>query len=119
MNVWKIFFSFQGRISRSVYWCATTVCILVSCMCVLVFVATIELTSLFAFLTSSLALMLFVLTFYCHFPIAIKRWHDRNKSGWWVLIDWIPIIGSFWAIIECGFLKGTDGPNRFGLSPLM
>ncbi len=44
----------------------------------------------------------------------IKRWHDRNKSGWWVLINFVPCIGGFWSLIECGFLKGTDGPNRFG-----
>ncbi|WP_280136658.1 DUF805 domain-containing protein [Methyloceanibacter superfactus] len=46
--------------------------------------------------------------------IYIKRFHDRDKSGWWVLIGLIPIIGALWLIIELGFLKGTPGPNRFG-----
>lgn len=48
----------------------------------------------------------------------IKRWHDRDKSGWWVLINFIPVIGPFWTLIECGLLKGTDGANRFGSDPL-
>jgi uncharacterized membrane protein YhaH (DUF805 family) len=46
--------------------------------------------------------------------IYIKRFHDRDKSGWWVLIGLIPIIGALWLLIELGFLKGTPGPNRFG-----
>ena len=124
MIVWRIFFSFKGRISRGTYWWAIVVRTVVSCICALVLVVTIEppylsATSVFAFVTSTLALMLFILTIYCRYPIAVKRWHDRDKSGWWVRIEWIPLIGPFWEIIECGFLKGTDGPNRFGLSPLM
>ena len=46
--------------------------------------------------------------------VYIKRFHDRDKSGWWVLIDLIPIIGAIWLPIELGLLKGTPGPNRFG-----
>lgn len=46
--------------------------------------------------------------------IYIKRFHDRDKTGWWVLIGLIPIIGAPWLLIELGFLKGTDGPNRYG-----
>ena len=26
--------------------------------------------------------------------VLVKRWHDRDKSGWWVLITFIPVIGS-------------------------
>ena len=47
-----------------------------------------------------------------------KRWHDRNKSGWWSLIGLIPIIGGIWMLIELGFLKGTAGPNSYGPDPL-
>ena len=50
--------------------------------------------------------------------IQIKRWHDRDKSGWWVLINLIPYLGQAWTVIECGFMKGTVGNNRFGLDPL-
>jgi uncharacterized membrane protein YhaH (DUF805 family) len=46
--------------------------------------------------------------------VYIKRFHDRDKSGWWVLITLIPIIGAIWILVELGFLKGTPGLNRFG-----
>src|SRR5262249_45094525 len=46
--------------------------------------------------------------------VYIKRFHDRDKSGWWVLITLIPIIGAIWILIELGFLKGTPVSNRFG-----
>ena len=47
-----------------------------------------------------------------------KRWHDRDNSGWWVLVNFIPLIGSLWAFIVAGFLRGTPGYNRFGPDPL-
>ena len=56
------------------------------------------------------ALLTLIPTIFVH----IKRFHDRDKSGWWVLIGLIPVIGAIWLLIELGFLKGTPGPNRFG-----
>jgi uncharacterized membrane protein YhaH (DUF805 family) len=47
----------------------------------------------------------------------IKRLHDRNRSGWFLFIVLIPIIGVLWLLIELLFLDGTPGPNRFGPSP--
>ena len=47
-----------------------------------------------------------------------KRWHDRDKSGWWTLIMLVPIVGAIWLLVECGILPGTKGPNRFGPDPL-
>lgn len=49
--------------------------------------------------------------------IQVKRWHDRDKSGWWVLIGLIAVIGGIWVLVECGFLPGTAGTNRFGPPP--
>jgi uncharacterized membrane protein YhaH (DUF805 family) len=49
--------------------------------------------------------------------VAVRRMHDLDKSGWWVLIGLIPIIG--WIIfIIWACTKGTDGSNRFGPDPL-
>jgi uncharacterized membrane protein YhaH (DUF805 family) len=50
--------------------------------------------------------------------VEIKRFHDRDKSGWWVLINLIPCLGFVWFIVECGILPGTKGKNRFGPDPL-
>lgn len=55
---------------------------------------------------------------YPSLAVGVKRWHDRDKSGWWMLILLIPLIGAIWYLIACGILKGTDGPNRYGPDPL-
>ena len=52
------------------------------------------------------------------FAIAIKRFHDRDQSGWWLLLNLIPLIGQLWLAVVLGFLKGSDGENRFGADPL-
>ena len=50
--------------------------------------------------------------------LGVKRYHDRDKSGIWVLIQFVPVIGAIWYFIEAGCLRGTTGPNRFGPDPL-
>ena len=47
-----------------------------------------------------------------------KRWHDRDRSAWWVLIVLVPVVGWIWALVVNGFLRGTRGANRFGADPL-
>ena len=45
--------------------------------------------------------------------IAIRRLHDLDRTGWWILLGFIPLIG--WIILLIWYVtKGTDGPNRFG-----
>lgn len=51
---------------------------------------------------------------YVAIVIEIKRWHDINYSGWWVLIHFVPIIGSLIAIFLCGFRAGDAGINLYG-----
>jgi len=45
--------------------------------------------------------------------IQVKRFHDRNKSGWWGLVGFIPYIGSLWLIVELGFFGPVEEGNRF------
>jgi len=50
----------------------------------------------------------------------IKRCHDRDKSGWWLVAYFLAsltVIGALWPLIELGFLDGTPGPNKYGPSP--
>ena len=49
--------------------------------------------------------------------MTVKRYHDRGKSGWWYLIQFIPIIGPIWAFVELGFCSGDDGDNDYGDGP--
>jgi uncharacterized membrane protein YhaH (DUF805 family) len=48
--------------------------------------------------------------------VQVRRFHDQDKSGWFVLIGFIPFVGSLIVFVfMC--LAGTDGPNRFGPDP--
>ena len=51
------------------------------------------------------------------FCLTVKRYHDRGKSAWWYLIQFIPIIGGIWALVELGFCSGDDGDNEYGDGP--
>ena len=55
-----------------------------------------------------------LLFLYPTYALYTKRWHDRNKSGWWSLIGFVPLIGGLWLLIELGFLGGDDGENDYG-----
>lgn len=45
--------------------------------------------------------------------VAVRRLHDTDRSGWWYLLVFIPILG--WLVLLYFFvLKGTEGQNRFG-----
>lgn len=48
------------------------------------------------------------------FAATVRRWHDRDKSGWWCLVGAVPLIGPVWLAVELGFSPGTPGANRFG-----
>ena len=107
----RYLFSFEGRATRLEYWMFN----------VAVFIGLIIVSIIGAVLgeeAATIIIYLFGLVYiWSLIAIQVKRWHDRDKSGWWILINFIPIIG-FWALIENGFLRGTEGMNRFGEDPL-
>ena len=47
------------------------------------------------------------------FALYVRRLHDVNRSGWWLLIVLVPFIGII-TIIFFMCLKGTEGNNDFG-----
>lgn len=47
----------------------------------------------------------------------VRRLHDTGRSGWWMLLMFIPLIG-FLVLLYWFVQKGTDGPNEFGPDPL-
>ncbi|MBM9514724.1 zinc-ribbon domain-containing protein [Desulfogranum marinum] len=114
-NLSWFLFSFDGRIGRQSFWCAYPI----------IFFLGLALSVSGEFIKESQNMtglfIIVVLTFLLLWPslaIQVKRWHDRNKSGNWVLLNLIPIVGSMWVIIELGFLKGTEGNNVYGDDPL-
>ncbi len=107
----SLYTSFDGRITRSTFWLKGVLPIfLISVVASFVDRA--------LGMNNILAIVVGVILIVPNLAVAIKRWHDRDKSGWWVLIGLIPVIGWIWALIEAGFLAGTPGPNRFGQAPV-
>lgn len=50
--------------------------------------------------------------------VLIRRLHDLDRSGWWALFMFLPILGTLLLLVFC-VMKGTEGPNRFGPDPLV
>ncbi len=48
--------------------------------------------------------------------VSIRRMHDQDKSGWWILIALVPFVGGIVLLVFL-CLDGTPGPNRFGPDP--
>ena len=49
--------------------------------------------------------------------LSIRRLHDLDRSGWWLLIGLVPLVGAI-VLIVFFCTKGTTGQNRFGPDPL-
>ncbi len=113
MNWTWFLFSLKGRISRKPFWIFN-----------LIVISGWILLGLFTDVThdvnkiSRSQLMFMLWIFYPSLAVQAKRWHDINKSAWWLMLNLIPLIGPVWALIENGFSIGTRGPNRFGNDPL-
>jgi uncharacterized membrane protein YhaH (DUF805 family) len=149
-----ILFSFHGRISRQEYWVKGVLLggLLMGLLVVVALMIDLGLGNINPNDASDHSVRGpivtgFVMLFFLFWPnlaIQMKRWHDRDKSGWFVLINVIPLVASLvisglqdepgtvvpipitagvgilslvcgiWVLVELGFLRGTIGPNRFG-----
>jgi uncharacterized membrane protein YhaH (DUF805 family) len=49
--------------------------------------------------------------------VGVRRLHDLDKSGWWYLLIFVPVIGAL-ILIYFFIQRGTVGQNRFGPDPL-
>ncbi len=99
---------FSGRAIRSEYWYWVLFIIIAE-----IVTSIIDMTLGTGFITGLFGLA----TFLPSLAVAIRRLHDLDRSGWWVLLALIPLIGAIILIIwYCS--RGTAGPNRFGPDPL-
>ncbi|HEX3164394.1 MAG TPA: DUF805 domain-containing protein [Pseudolabrys sp.] len=134
VDFWPLLFSFQGRINRAKYWIATVTYISVT-------IALVGLGFFFRFDTIFfvVAAIVFVALTVSGIAVGLKRLHDRDMSGWWLLVFYLlpavldgfgRAIGveivfslagsviSIWALVVLGFLRGTSGANQYGPDPL-
>ncbi len=118
------YFSFNGRISRENFWKiliggGLSAFLLISLIGFLSFLLTMLIgIKLPSVVTTILSFVVGVSLVVVTVAGTAKRFHDRDKSGWWTLIGLIPVLGFWWILIECGFLKGTTGSNQYGSDPL-
>lgn len=119
-TIWEMFFSTKGRLNRQPY--------ILRILGLNLIEAFIMLVGILAYGTfyqdlmpeavvdEMRAWMGLIMLFPCAM-LMIRRLHDLNRSGWWFLIILIPYV-NFLLLIAALFIKGTKGPNKYGLDPL-
>ena len=109
-------FSFKGRVSRRTYWYSVAVHLTIFA----IFIGLVLTFDPFKWVMVGggvLYLMWLFATTWMGLALCAKRLHDCNMSGWWQLLTLIPFLGLIWAVVQFGFLKGTNGLNRYGEDP--
>jgi len=121
----NLLFGFQGRANRAKFWLVALAIFVVEAILFAVLGSNVamsddpqEALARMGPVTSIVLLLFGILVTWISIAVGIKRFHDRNKSGVWILIIFVPVIGGLWYLIECGFLRGTVGPNDYGPDPL-
>ena len=101
---YKKFFDFSGRASKSEYWWFQ---LYNTILYILTLVFQNDLALLFSILVIANLIPVFA--------AGVRRVHDSNKSGWWILISFVPIAGLY--IFVLLITDGSKGKNRFGPKP--
>ena len=105
---------FSGRARRKEYWFFVLFYIIIAIVLVMIdsMAGTISATTGMGLLSGIFALAMFI----PGLAVGIRRLHDINKSGWWILIGLIPFIGPLILIIFA-LMAGTAGDNEYGADP--
>jgi uncharacterized membrane protein YhaH (DUF805 family) len=98
--------TFSGRSSRSAYWWWTLFYVLI------IIVASIIDAAIKIPVLAALVWLAFIIP---NLAVLVRRLHDTDHSGWWVLIGFIPLLG---AIVLIVFACTDSGPsNKYGEGP--
>ena len=112
-SVLKNYVTFSGRAPRSEYWFWALFVFLINIVAAIIDMA--------AFSSSAgqgpLSLILTLGLLLPNIAVGVRRLHDLDRSGWWLLIVLIPLVG-FIVLLVWACTRGTLGPNRFGPDPL-
>ncbi|ASP38847.1 hypothetical protein CHH28_09205 [Bacterioplanes sanyensis] len=108
INALKNYFNFSDRARRKEYW-----------MFVLFYIIFYAISAAIDFAVGASGIILMVYALAMLIPsisVGVRRLHDTNRSGWWMLISLVPLVG---AIILLVFLvqDSRDEDNRYGDSP--
>ena len=94
---------FEGRSRRKEYWMFTLVNMVISMLLAALSFGTLE---------SIYALVMFIPSL----SVSVRRLHDTNRSGWWLLIGLVPFIG-FLVLIYFFIQDSYPGTNQYGANP--
>ena len=121
-SVLRQYASPSGRACRSEYWYWTLAVTIVALI-----VGVLEETGLAPGFSSDgpyvshrngpLTIVFYLVTFLPSLTVSIRRLHDIDKSGWWLLINLVPLFG-YMSLLYLAAKRGMDGPNQFGPDPL-
>jgi len=106
---------FTGRASRPEYWWYVLAV-------VIAFVVARILESIFGvahlfYSYGPLSALLWIATIVPSLAVGARRLHDTDRSGWWLLLALLPILGGLILLVFM-IISGTRGPNRFGPDPI-
>lgn len=102
-------FNFNGRLNRLKYWKY----ILMNMVVMFVINKVLNIIGAGASLANAVSLVMSIL----FLPFSVRRLHDLNRNGLFMLLVFVPIVNFFFGIYV-GFFKGTEGPNQYGDDPL-
>ena len=114
MPLAQLLFSTEGRIPRSTFWLYYLASMVIMIPLEFIFVFQLKMEE-----NLEMMVFYFILGMVLNIPfvfVAIKRCHDRDRSGWFLLLQFIPIV-NLWVSIELWFLAGTHGENQYGPDP--
>ena len=108
----ELMLSGRGRMNRGEFWYATLLVLSV------IIVLSIGLSTVFGeALPGFLSIPLYAFLYWSLAALSIKRYHDLGRSGWWLLLLAIPLIGPAWVLWTLLFRQGRPSENRFGAVP--
>ena len=105
--------SFRGRFGRKDFWLNWLGAILLLVLSIVQATLLSQTGRVGAGVGEVLSVVGVVMAAWVSLATQVKRWHDLNRSGWMVLLNFVPVLGFFICVVSLGFLKGTAGSNRF------
>lgn len=103
---------FAGRASRSEFWWFALFYLLVQLAC-----GVLDAVLFSSYGGGPIGALVSLALLLPYLAVSVRRLHDIDRSGWWLLISLVPLVGMI-VLLVFFVQRGTPGPNRFGADPL-